>query len=100
PFAFAVSRQNPDLVYVGSYFSSQPLMRSVDAGRNWTQIGASQELRGLLVHPDDDQVLYGLGAGGRGPVIRSRDGGETFAGFSDGLASGYGNSLFVIEGEC
>jgi photosystem II stability/assembly factor-like uncharacterized protein len=100
PFSLGVSRQHPDRVYVSSYFGTEALMRSEDAGRTWTPTRTVKEIYDILVHPDDDQVLYGLGAAPKGPVIRSRDGGETFADFSDGLAGGYGQSLSLIEGEC
>jgi hypothetical protein len=102
PIAFAVSRQNPDRVYLSRYFGSTALTRSDDAGQTWTETGAYGHLSKIVVDPHDDQVLYAVGSllNSPAPIMRLRDGGNTFEDFSQGFPSGEAYSLFLIDGEC
>jgi hypothetical protein len=97
-----VSRQNPDRVFATAYDGPPGLMRSDDAGRTWATVGTITRLYGLAVHPDDDRVLYGLpGDGNMRPVVRSRDGGQTFQPYNEGIAfPSYASSLGFVDGDC
>jgi hypothetical protein len=101
PQSFAVSRQNPDRVYMTGYFSSPGMLRSDDAGRTWTRTGYQGYLYHISVHPDDDRALYGItNDAGKYPVVRSLDEGATFTPFNQGLIPSYGGSLAMVDGEC
>jgi photosystem II stability/assembly factor-like uncharacterized protein len=84
-FGFAVDRQHPDTVYVGT---PSGLCKSTDAGEHWqflkaTGTGALNitsekgvSIRNIAVDPADGSVLY---AGTpKGSIFRSRDGGESW----------------------
>jgi photosystem II stability/assembly factor-like uncharacterized protein len=68
--------------------------RSTDAGATWTWRGSSQSLRHLLCDPWDVDVVYGAGSW----VVRSVDGGATFAPFDAGLDPGALGAGFAVGG--
>jgi len=103
--SFAISRQNPELVY--SAFGSGDtksrhggINRSLDGGATWQAVGLQLEdgfalnpetcvpygFRHLAIDPTDDQVLFAVmelpdptGAAQSAIVYRTTDGGETWA---------------------
>jgi photosystem II stability/assembly factor-like uncharacterized protein len=82
--ALALDRTHPGTLYVAV---DQTLLRSADSGRTWRVIGglsgAPIEVFDLLVDPDLPTTLY-AGTSTLG-VLRSRDGGRTWASVSAGL---------------
>jgi photosystem II stability/assembly factor-like uncharacterized protein len=86
-----IDPSNPLNIYVGTgdfdgqggY--SQGIMRSIDGGTTWTNVGNSDfgryAVRRILVDPTNGQIVTavtGRGAGGQGKVWRSTDGGNTW----------------------
>jgi photosystem II stability/assembly factor-like uncharacterized protein len=95
--ALALDRTHPGTLYV---VVDRTLLRSADNGRTWRVIGglsgAPIEVFDLLVDPDLPTTLYaGTGTAG---VLRSRDGGRTWAPVNAGLpgVSG-GPEIPIIE---
>ena len=93
--AVAVSRSNPQIVYVGMgehaprgvmTSHGDGVYKSTDGGKTWRHLGLkeTQHVSRIIVHPDDPDVVY-VAAQGQlyGPneergVYRSTDGGETW----------------------
>jgi photosystem II stability/assembly factor-like uncharacterized protein len=92
--AIAVSRSDPNVVYVGMGEScirgnvshGDGVYRSTDAGKTWTHLGLekTRNIGKLRVHPEDPDTVYVAALGhahGSNPergVYRSRDGGKTW----------------------
>ncbi|MFQ5690360.1 MAG: WD40/YVTN/BNR-like repeat-containing protein [Gemmatimonadota bacterium] len=92
--AIAVSRSDPDVVYVGMGEScvrgnatdGDGLYRSLDAGKTWTHVGLERTLHiaRVRIDPRDPNTVYVAALGdvwGPSPergVYRSRDGGRTW----------------------
>jgi photosystem II stability/assembly factor-like uncharacterized protein len=85
PFGtLAVDPTDPDVLYVGTYNGSAGLFRSVDGGQTLQDLGQPGTFSAIVVDARQSRVVY---AGERfGQVIRSLDGGRTFAPASNGLA--------------
>lgn len=85
PFgAIAVDPTNPDVLYVGTYGSPAGLFKSTDGGQTLHNLGQAGGFSALAIDRRNPQVVY---AGRRfGQVIRSLDGGNTFAPASTGLS--------------
>jgi photosystem II stability/assembly factor-like uncharacterized protein len=68
-------------------FSSGGLFRTTDSGATWASTGftANQTLGDVACHPIDDQMLFLTQLSGGDAVLRSEDGGATFAPFANGL---------------
>ena len=82
--AIAVLPGNPDTLYLGTYGKRRSLFKSTDGGHTLQPLGRIGDFSALAIDRRDPQVLY---AGERlGGVIRSVDGGQTFAAASAGLA--------------
>lgn len=83
---FVMSPANPDVLYSGQGCDADelhPFYVSVNGGRNWTEVGGSENLKPLLAHPTEEDILFALGCDG--PYL-TLDGGatwETAADFSD-----------------
>lgn len=93
--AVAVSRSNPQVVYVGMgehaprgvmTSHGDGIYKSTDGGKSWRHLGLTetQHVSRILVHPDDPDLLY-VAAQGQlyGPneergVYRSTDGGDSW----------------------
>jgi photosystem II stability/assembly factor-like uncharacterized protein len=91
----AVAPSNPNVIYVGMgestarhYMSTtgDGMYKTADGGKTWTFLGLreSRRIRSVLVHPDDENVLYVSSMGDpytesrvRG-VYKSTDGGATW----------------------
>jgi photosystem II stability/assembly factor-like uncharacterized protein len=84
PFgALAVDPTNPDKVYLGTFGESTGLFKSTDAGETLQSLNHIGDFSSLLVDRRDSNVIL---AGERtGQVLRSTDGGQTFAPSSTGL---------------
>jgi photosystem II stability/assembly factor-like uncharacterized protein len=81
--ALAVDPTDPDVLYVGSYVGRAGLFKSSDAGQTLQSLGQTGTFSALAVDRRNPQLVY---AGERfGQVIRSLDGGHTFAPASTGL---------------
>jgi len=82
--AIGVDPADPDTLYLGTYSTSEGLFKSTDGGQTLQNLGQPGVFSALVVDRGDSQVVY---AGERfGQVMRSLDGGKTFAPASAGLA--------------
>ena len=82
--AIAVDPTDSNVLYVGTYSGNAGLFKSTDGGQTLQDLGQPGSFSALLVDRRNPQVVY---AGARfGQVIRSLDGGQTFAPASTGLA--------------
>jgi photosystem II stability/assembly factor-like uncharacterized protein len=85
PFgAIAVDPRNADVLYLGTYNSGDGLFKSTDGGRTLNDLGQPGAFSALAVDQRYPQIIYAGQRSGR--VIRSLDGGKTFALASAGLA--------------
>jgi photosystem II stability/assembly factor-like uncharacterized protein len=68
-------------------FASGGLFRTTDSGATWASTGftGNQTLGDVACHPVDDQTLFITQLSGGDAVLRSQDGGATFAPFANGL---------------
>src|SRR5262249_7634975 len=68
-------------------FQSVGLFRTTDSGASWTSTGWTGDatVGDVACHPLDDQMLFVTQLSGGDAVLRSQDGGATFAPFSNGL---------------
>ena len=68
-------------------FQSGGLFRTTDGGATWASTGwtGNQTVGDVACHPIDDQMLFVTQLSGGDAVLRSQDGGATFAPFSNGL---------------
>jgi photosystem II stability/assembly factor-like uncharacterized protein len=82
--AIAVDPRNADVLYVGTYDSGDGLFKSTDGGRTLHDLGQPGAFSALAVDHRYPQIIYAGQRSGR--VIRSLDGGKTFAPASAGLA--------------
>src|SRR5213594_3555938 len=92
--AIAVSRSDPNVIYVGMGEScirgnvshGDGVYRSTDAGKTWTHLGLerTRNIGKLRVHPEDPDTVYvaalghAHGSNTERGVFRSRDGGKTW----------------------
>jgi len=75
------------LVSASLSFQSGGLFRTTDAGATWASTGwtGTNMVGDVACHPVDDQMLFVTQLSGSDAVLRSQDGGATFAPFSNGL---------------
>lgn len=82
-------------VYVASYGSGRGVYRSDDQGATWTQVRTGTYCREVAVDPQNDSIVYSTSSkaykaggpvAGSDGVMRSSDGGQTWASLDDGLA--------------
>src|SRR5205814_6687633 len=68
-------------------FQSAGLFRTTDAGATWASTGwtGNATVGDIGCHPVDDQILFVTQLSGGDAVLRSQDGGATFAPFANGL---------------
>ncbi len=93
--ALAVDPSDANVVYVGTYSGTAGLFKSTDGGQTLQGLGQPGSFSALLVDRRNPRLVY---AGARfGQVIRSLDGGQTFAPASTGLA-GAGVHGFAQDG--
>ncbi len=85
PFgAIAVDPTDPDVLYVGDYVFSGGLFKSTDGGQTLLDLGQPGTFSALAVDRRNTEVIYAGESFGQ--VLRSRDGGHTFAPASQGLS--------------
>jgi photosystem II stability/assembly factor-like uncharacterized protein len=83
------SPSNPQTLVVSASlsFASGGLFRTTDSGASWASTGftGNQTVGDVACDPVDDQTLFVTQLSGGDPVLRSQDGGATFAPFANGL---------------
>lgn len=84
PFGtIAVDRTNADVLYLGTYGSDEGLFKSTDGGQTLQSLNQAGPFTAIVIDRTDSQTVY---AGDRfGQVIRSLNGGQTFAPAGSGL---------------
>ena len=91
PLSMAVSRTNPDTLYVGTapYASRAHIFRSTSGGAAWTDITGALPDRyplDLAVNPSNSRTVYAaFGGFGSGHLFKSLDAGTTWADISASL---------------
>jgi len=83
------SPSDPQTLLISGWlsFQSAGLFRTTDAGATWASTGwtGNQTVGDVACHPIDDQMLFVTQLSGGDAVLRSQDGGATFAPFANGL---------------
>ena len=83
------SPSNPQTLLMSGWLSFQSggLFRTTDSGATWASTGwtGNQTAGDVACHPIDDQTIFVTQLSGGDTVLRSQDGGATFAPFSNGL---------------
>jgi photosystem II stability/assembly factor-like uncharacterized protein len=83
------SPTDPQSLVVSAWlsFQSAGFFRTTDSGATWTSTGwtGTNTVGDVACHPVDDQMLFVTQLSGGDAVLRSQDGGATFAPFSNGL---------------
>jgi len=83
------SPTNPQSMVISAWlsFQSAGLFRTTDAGATWASTGwtGNATVGDVACHPVDDQILFVTQLSGGDAVLRSQDGGATFAPFANGL---------------
>lgn len=83
------SPSNPQTLLISAWlsFESGGLFRTTDGGVSWVSTGWSGNatVGDVACHPTDDQTLFVTQLSGGDAVLRSQDGGATFAPFANGL---------------
>ena len=83
------SPADPQILFMSAWLSFQSggLFRTTDGGATWASTGwtGNQTVGDVACHPVDDQLLFVTQLSGGDAVLRSLDGGATFAPFSSGL---------------
>jgi len=83
------SPSDPQTLLISGWLSFQSggLFRTTDGGATWASTGwtGNQTVGDVACHPVDDQMLFVTQLSGGDTVLRSQDGGATFAPFSNGL---------------
>jgi len=83
------SPSDPQTLLISAWltFQSGGLFRTTDGGVSWTSTGwtGNQTVGDVACHPVDDQMLFVTQLSGGDTVLRSSDGGASFAPFANGL---------------
>jgi photosystem II stability/assembly factor-like uncharacterized protein len=83
------SPSDPQTLLISGWLSFQSggLFRTTDGGATWASTGwtGSQTVGDVACHPADERLLFVTQLSGGDAVLRSQDGGATFAPFSNGL---------------
>jgi len=91
-------------VYVAAYGSGKGIYRSNDQGGSWTQIRTGDYFRGVAVSPADANEIFvtsskaykaGGSPGGSDGILRSTNGGQSWASLNDGLAWPYAGPIAI-----
>ncbi len=109
-WSVAVDHFNPKIVYVANGFGSlQGVLKSIDGGKNWTQVLPQRLVHGLSADVYDittdpyraDHVLVAFHGGwGGGPdagILESVDGGDTWTVRSPRSGWGSGDYIFFLD---
>ena len=83
------SPSDPETLVISAWLSFQSggLFRTTDSGATWASTGwtGNQTVGDVACNPVDDQTLFVTQLSGGDAVLRSQDGGATFAPFASGL---------------
>lgn len=83
------SPTDPQTLLISGWLSFQSggLFRTTDSGATWASTGwtGNATVGDVACHPTDDQMLFVTQLSGGDAVLRSQDGGVTFAPFANGL---------------
>ena len=83
------SPSHPQTLLISGWLSFQSggLFRTTDGGATWASTGwtGNQTVGDVACHPIDDQTIFVSQLSGGDALLRSQDGGATFAPFSNGL---------------
>jgi photosystem II stability/assembly factor-like uncharacterized protein len=97
------SPSDPQTLLISAWLSFQSggLFRSTDSGETWTSTGwvGSQTVGDVACHPTDDQLLFVTQLSGGDAVLRSQDGGATFAPFANGLENAVAPRELAFAGD-
>ncbi|MBX6325777.1 MAG: hypothetical protein IRY93_07050 [Chthoniobacterales bacterium] len=97
------SPSNPQTLFLSGWlgFQSAGLFRTTDSGATWTSTGwtGNQTVGDVACHPSDDQTLFVTQLSGGDAVLRSQDGGATFAPFANGLENAVAPREVVFAGD-
>ena len=96
--SIAVDPRDPDVIYVGTWAGGGGLFKSTNGGLTLQPLGAPGNFSSIALDPERPNVIYaGLRQFGR--VIRSLDGGQTFAPAEVGLSGDRVLGLGVDPGQ-
>jgi photosystem II stability/assembly factor-like uncharacterized protein len=97
------SPTDPQTLVVSAWLSFQSggLFRTTDGGMNWISTGftGNQTVGDVACHPLDDQTLFVTQLSGGDAVLRSQDGGATFAPFANGLENAVAPRELAFAGD-
>jgi len=97
------SPSDPQTLFISAWLSFQSggLFRTTDGGVNWTSTGftGNQTVGDVACHPVDDQTLFVTQLSGGDAVLRSQDGGATFAPFANGLENAVAPRELAFAGD-
>jgi photosystem II stability/assembly factor-like uncharacterized protein len=97
------SPSDPQTLFVSAWLSFQSggLFRTTDGGMNWTSTGftGNQTLGDVACHPVDNQTLFVTQLSGGDAVLRSQNGGATFAPFANGLENAVAPRELAFAGD-
>jgi len=83
----AIDPTNADVIYLGAFDTGNGLFKSVDGGITVRSLNVAGDFWTLAIDPRHTQTIYAGNSDGGG-VLRSLDGGETWADANTGLPSG------------
>jgi photosystem II stability/assembly factor-like uncharacterized protein len=97
------SPSDPQTFLVSTWLSFQSggLFRTTDSGATWTTTGwtGNQTVGDVACDPTDDQMLFVTQLSGGDAVLRSQDGGATFAPFANGLENAVAPRELAFAGD-
>jgi photosystem II stability/assembly factor-like uncharacterized protein len=97
------SPSDPQTLFISAWLSFQSggLFRTTDSGATWASTGftGNQTLGDVACHPLDDQTLFVTQLSGGDAVLRSQDGGATFAPFANGLENAVAPRELAFAGD-
>jgi photosystem II stability/assembly factor-like uncharacterized protein len=96
------SPTHAETLFVSASLSSQSgLFRTTDAGVTWDSTGwtGNATVGDVACHPGNDQTLFVTQLSGGDAVLRSQDGGATFAPFANGLENAVAPRELAFAGD-
>ena len=97
------SPSDPQTLLISGWLSFQSggLFRTTDSGATWASTGwtGNQTVGDVACHPTNDQTLFVTQLSGGDAVLRSQDGGATFAPFANGLENAVAPRELAFAGD-
>src|SRR6476646_3943978 len=97
------SPSDPQTLLISAWlsFESGGLFRTTDGGATWASTGwtGNATVGDVACHPTDDQTLFVTQLSGGDAVLRSQDGGATFAPFANGLENAVAPRELAFAGD-